>query len=387
MSLTSQIRTGDLAWWCEYVFTDTPAAVDQVVHAVQGIRPVRPIGKVASTTHWADVGGAFGQRLADLIEPAPPYGALLGMVRAGWMSWEQAHAQAAAYPTHAGLAGPHRARALSMRRTPDGWLDLGPTPTRPATNPAAEAAFVELLERTRTYQAQHAEVGTFAGPGAEAGLARSAWVISACEGIYRSGHIDSRLDAVLRAGASADQLRALVADPVVSELGQLVDRARDVLPGRARRIAGNPSPGQPLGVAAPTIVPHWADGDILIGDAHKTTLIDVKTVISVADPARVAQWLWQILLYAWLDTTDLHHIRDVGLYLARHGVLLTWEVAEHAELLLGSSDLYESARDNFHDIAEEVTAAEGASFPLPSLAINSDSNFDRTTAIRPDIKL
>ncbi len=71
-------------------------------------------------------------------------------------------------------------------------------------------------------------------------------------------------------------------------------------------------------------------------------LLDVKTVVSVRDPDRVGRWLWQLLSYAWLDTADHYRIRAVGLYLARHGVLLPWRAAELATALLGSPA--ESAR-------------------------------------------
>jgi hypothetical protein len=94
--------------------------------------------------------------------------------------------------------------------------------------------------------------------------------------------------------------------------------------------------------------------------------VDVKTVISLADPNRVARWLWQILLYAWLDTGDLHRIRSVGLYLARHGVLLTWEVNTYAALLLGDTGagLRHRTRCAFEEVAAEVIHAEGGRFPI-----------------------
>ncbi|MFC5211925.1 hypothetical protein ACFPM0_36005 [Pseudonocardia sulfidoxydans] len=78
-------------------------------------------------------------------------------------------------------------------------------------------------------------------------------------------------------------------------------------------------------------VPHWADGDLLVGD----TLIDVKTVLRADDPGKVGPWLWQVLAYAWLDSrSDHYRIRAVGLYLSRHGVLLRWPVDALAARLL-----------------------------------------------------
>ncbi|MGI5499304.1 hypothetical protein [Lentzea sp. CA-135723] len=364
MSLTSQLNRGELGRWCAVTFTGTPEAVGQVTAAAKaaGQGLVRPAGR-PDRRHWADIGGAFGQRLADLVDPAPPYGALLGMIRAGWLSFAQAHAEAAAYPSHQELDADHRARALSLRRTPDGWLDLGRTGDVRGAEQSASVALRDLLARTRAYQAAHAPVGQFGSDGAEAGLARSAWVISACEGIYRSGEVDERLAGVLRTGGRPEDLRALPSEQAVAELVKLT---RHTALDEFRRLAGNPGPGVPLGVAAPTFVPNWADGDLLVGTSSETLLVDVKTVMSVADPDRVSRWLWQILLYAWLDTTDLNHVRAVGLYLARHGVLVTWGLDELAELLLGdtSGEHRKRTRREFEALAARVITAEGGRFPI-----------------------
>lgn len=367
MSLTGQLAHGELGRWCAEVFPGTPEAVRQVVAAARstGKRLVRPAGQVDGR-HWADVGGAFGQRLADVVSAEPPYGALLGMVRAGWISFEQAHVQAGAYPSHFELDDEYRSRALSLRRTPDGWIDMGPTRDTRDVDQAASATFADLLARTRAYQAAHAPVGTLGPDGIEAGLARSAWVISACEGIHRSGQIDERLVDVLRRGGRAADLRALPSESVVAELVELTWSVRvGVLP-EFQRLAGNPGPGHSLGVAAPMFVPGWADGDVLLGTSAETTLVDVKTVISLSDPNKVSRWLWQILLYAWLDTADLHRVRAVGLYLARHGALITWGLDEFAGLLLGdaSAGYRQRVRRGFEAVATEVITAEGGRFPV-----------------------
>lgn len=367
MSLTGQLHGGRLEQWCKESFPNTQEVVGRVVAAArQAGPPVRPRGQV-EPEHWADVGGAFGQRFADLVDPAPPYAALLGMIHAGWLSWEQAHAQAAAYPSHAELDAERAARGLSLRRTPDGWLDFGPIRDRRTVDPAAAAVMIDLLERTRAYQTAHAPVGVIAGPGAEAGLARSAWVLAACEGIHRSGQVDERLAHGLRAGGTAAELRAIPTEPAVAEMVALVDRLRTARV--AQELAGQaeqPAPGRPWGVAAPTFVPNWADGDVLIGTATSTTLIDIKTVINLSDPTRIARWCWQILLYAWLDTHDLHRVRSVGLYLARHGALVTWGLKSYAGFLLGDldPDLLEETRRDFLHVATQVILAEGGTFPL-----------------------
>ena len=91
-------------------------------------------------------------------------------------------------------------------------------------------------------------------------------------------------------------------------------------------------------MAGPVIVDNWADADLLIGRAGSAgghTLVDVKTVLRVDHPERTARWLWQILGYAWLDVTGRWGIDSVALYFARHGLQLTWSLAELAEELAG----------------------------------------------------
>jgi hypothetical protein len=139
-----------------------------------------------------------------------------------------------------------------------------------------------------------------------------------------------------------------------------------------RKLAGNPAAGQPLGIAGPTIVPQWADGDVLLGaidpetgiDAQGGTLVDVKTVLGVRDTQRVGGWIWQVLLYAWLDTADLYRIRRVGLLLARHGVLLTWPVSRLVEQLLGRRDVGDRHRDTAREIAGRIITGNGLQFPV-----------------------
>ncbi|MHA6631833.1 hypothetical protein ACU61A_40925 [Pseudonocardia sichuanensis] len=129
-------------------------------------------------------------------------------------------------------------------------------------------------------------------------------------------------------------------------------------------------------------VQHWADGDLLLpanapagaaGDQRaETVLLDVKTVISLHDPDRVGRWLWQLLGYAWLDTPDRYRIRAVGLYLARHGTLITWPVAELADALLADPDgtprpNIGAAAEQFRRLAEHVIADE-TGHPATSLA-------------------
>ncbi|MFD6071636.1 hypothetical protein [Amycolatopsis lurida] len=376
MSLTSELASprSPLAVWCERTFAGTASVVEQIATAVREVRPIRPSGQVPARW-WAEVGGAFGHRVADLVQPAPPYYALLGLIQVKWASPAWAHEQAARYPSHRGLTGEHRARALHLRPAAASWLDLGgPVEPHLPGNPAAEAAWADFLERGRIYLARHAPTGTLGSPGAEAGLARLCWLLTVCEDVYRSGFIDDRLARLFDAGRpTVDQLRGLVEQRQVDELVALARLLHDRgTLWELRKLAGNPAPGTPLGIAGPTIVPHWADADLLLGaidpdhgiDTQGTTLLDVKTVVSVRDTSKVGRWLWQILLYAWLDTADLYRIRRVGLLLGRHGQLVTWPVDELAEHLLGRRVTGEHARDAFHDLAGQIITGHGLPWPV-----------------------
>jgi hypothetical protein len=53
----------------------------------------------------------------------------------------------------------------------------------------------------------------------------------------------------------------------------------------------------------------------------------------------------------------------VGLYLARHGVLVTWGLNSLADMLLGGTGRRDAARGEFRTLAHRVLLAEGAQLP------------------------
>jgi len=366
MSLTTQLYGGELAAWCADRFTGTAAVVALVDAATRGHRPVRPAGQVDGH-HWAAIGGALGLRLAALVEPSPPYYALYGLVRAGLVSQEWAEAQAGEWPTHAQLPAAQRRRSLELRPSPSGWLDLGQPGSNGVASTPGEPVLADLMERTRRYIAEHAPAGQLGTPGAEAALARVFWVLSAFEDVYRTGEAAAVLHELFGSAVpTVDAMRAAAPEPAVAELVELARQLHTTgSVAQLRRLAGNPATGRPLGHAAPVFVHHWADGDLLISDGRASTLLDVKTVIRTDNAERTARWLWQLLGYAWLDITDRWRIRTVGLYLARHGVLVTWSTDELAARLLGEhrGRQREQARAEFLAAAERVITAEGARLP------------------------
>ncbi|MFI9834571.1 hypothetical protein ACIHIX_43595 [Streptomyces sp. NPDC051913] len=400
MSLTSQLHDGELSKWCARRFIGSAEAVSRIVSATRGRRPVFPSGQVDGR-HWASIGGAFGTRLATLVQPAPPYYALHGLVAAKLASSAWANEQAALYLTHAGLSERERSRALDLRPTATGWLDLLPVarsvPSRHSSDAEragfvhsvmdapraevgsivrpnsrsdrympAEPVLADLFARTRAYSAQHAPPGRLGTRGAEAGLARVCWLLDMFEDVYRSGTIHESMHQVFRPSVpSVEMMRAAASESVVDELTRLA-RQTEVYGALAemRRLAGDPSEGQPLGISGPVFVNHWADGDLLIPGPAGSTLIDVKTVVKTDKADRSVRWLWQLIGYAWLDIADRYRIRHVGLYLGRHGVLVTWSLDSLTGILLRGGD-QDEARAEFRALAERMLLKEGARLPGP----------------------
>lgn len=236
---------------------------------------------------------------------------------------------------------------------------------------------LDLVERLVALLTAHASPGRLADTrGAEAVLARACVVLTDWENAYRAGELPTPAAALWAdpATTAADLLDA-VPDHQVTELIALATRAHTC--GMLTRLT--PAPATPGarprsgGIAGPVLIEHWADADLLIptipvdasgGSASLTppppggmTLLDVKTVLTVRNPARVARWLWQLLAYAWLDPADRYRIRAVGLYLARHGTLITWPLEQYAEGLLDgrNPDVGSAA---FRQLASRVIATE-----------------------------
>jgi hypothetical protein len=104
----------------------------------QCCRPTRP--------RWmAGIGrgsaAAFGQRLAFLVQHAPPYYALYGTVTAELADFPDIHLAAARFPSHIHLAEHQRARACDWRPTRVGWFDVDRGPTRTASRLAPGEPF------------------------------------------------------------------------------------------------------------------------------------------------------------------------------------------------------------------------------------------------------
>jgi hypothetical protein len=342
MSLTSQLGSGALGSWCRASLTGTSTLVDQVQQAAYGHDPIRPVGQV-DPDYWATIGGAFGQRLAFLVAHEPPYAAYLGAANAGLLGGPTLDTITSHWPTHR-------------------HLGISPGTIAPGSADEAIEAFTSRLVE---HLATMAPVGQLAiTREAEGVLAQACWVLTGWEAVYRGGELPPAL-AWLH-----ERLPQTDGDPVLIDVAvnllnlEAPETITQELVTLAGRLHGSGSlgqlqalrAGQRLGISQPVFVPHWADGDVIVGD----TLIDCKTVITLKDRDRIARWLHQLAAYAWLDEADHYGICRVGLYLARHGVLITWGRDQFEHTLLGRSGDVRAARSQFLRIAHDAMTYEGA---------------------------
>jgi len=332
MSLVSQLSTGRLGAWCAEHLTGVDRLARQIPHLVRNADPVRPPRQPVD--YYAHVGGMWGQRLAMFVEHAPPYAALLGGLRAGLLTRSDAAAIAMAHPTHTTCPEPERAYAYQP--TPAGLVDVSDGHHVRSTGPG-DRSVAEQLSKLAT-AGRKATPGQVSDGDIEYRLLDGIATVTSLESMYRSGELPEH---TLDGDVLADDWRRLAERARTPHMRKSLDR---LAPGASAR----------LGHAAPTIVPQWAEGDVLLGPAADGgyTLLDVKTVTRADDISKLRKWLWQILGYAWLDTTDRWRIRRVGLWFTRHGMILTWPVDQLANA--GTAD-----RNAFLRVARRAIAEDG----------------------------
>jgi hypothetical protein len=73
-----------------------------------------------------------------------------------------------------------------------------------------------------------------------------------------------------------------------------------------------------------------ADGDLIVDGC----LIEIKAMI---DPEPYNQYIYQLLGYTLLDSSDRYRIQQVGIYLARQGILLKWPLKVFMDSLAGGT--------------------------------------------------
>ncbi|GIJ54418.1 NUDIX hydrolase [Virgisporangium aurantiacum] len=343
MSVISHLYRGELGEWCADRLTRWEDLTTRIAWRTRAREPVRPADG-ADRQHWAQVERAVGIRLAALVQPAPPYAALLGLVHLGLVRRAWASDQAARYASHATLPAELRDDALYHGPTLDGWVRVpaGAAPAMPrfdgrAQDYPAEPMLADLLHRARAYFATNAPPGRL---GAERGVARLCWLLAQFQYAYRNDALEQPAFRLFRPGVpTVEELLATVPDTALDEM---VAIARQLDSTRAlaelTKLAGDPPPGRPLGIAGPIFLDHRHDSDLLLAGPDGSALVHVHAAIATNKTARSRQWLWNLLGCAWLDASDAYRIRTVGLYFARHGELMTWPVDALADQLLAGAD-------------------------------------------------
>ncbi|WP_439674033.1 hypothetical protein [Embleya sp. MST-111070] len=339
-----------------------------------------------------------------MIQPAPPYTALLGLARAGLVSRSWADAQAARYPTHAPLPEQLRGRARDMRPTPDGRLDLRTMRDAGATvggefssterthrrfsRPGVpdEAPLAELFERIRAYFAAYGPPGRLGGPGPEKGLTRLCRLLGAFQYTYRSDSIEHPLFLVFRDDApTVAQLHRTASDEAIADPLALVHRLNvSGALSRMRRLAGDPQVGTSWGITNPVIFEHWDDNVFLLNGPNGATLLEAVSLVKADDTrSRGRRRLWKMPAGAWLDTADTFRIRPLAVYFARHGVLINWNLDSYADFLLEGRDP-DKARSWRAGVGRRVRCT-GGPFDIGSgrLPVGSDGLDGPTRATRP----
>lgn len=86
-----------------------------------------------------------------------------------------------------------------------------------------------------------------------------------------------------------------------------------------------------------------ADADLIVDGC----LLEIKTTKAMSLDA---EWLRQLFGYLLLDYYDRYAIRTVGVYLARHGEMLTWQVDDFLR------DLTRDATIKLADLRDEFRA-------------------------------
>jgi hypothetical protein len=172
-----------------------------------------------------------------------------------------------------------------------------------------------VLERTQP-------IGRLLEERDEHELAQYCFLLGLLEEPFRSHRYREGFLMVPSPRRSLEELLAIPLDPWIDDLCALFklfyDRCHPLL---ARPHILNPTFAGSSDVGG-------ADADFIVDGC----LIDIKTT---KQSAVEANWLRQIAGYLLLDYQDSYQIRQVGLYMTRHGLLLSWPVDLFLQTMTG----------------------------------------------------
>lgn len=176
-------------------------------------------------------------------------------------------------------------------------------------------------------------------------LLRGCWALALLTEVYRAGLFPGSPLTALPDAPTVDDLLALAPDAALTDLQGLTSVAATTLLPALR------SWGQPVYVgpvfAGSRHVP--ADADIIAGGV----LLEVKSTVGQKrkDGTRYcaldALTLRQIIGYVLFDFDDRYAIRQVALYSARYGYLVTWPLDDLLPRLAGKPVTLAELRENF----------------------------------------
>jgi hypothetical protein len=209
------------------------------------------------------------------------------------------------------------------------------TPGEPSYSLAVIEAFFEGLQAALE---QIQPVGRLLDKEAEQLLARYCFLLGLLEEPFRSGRYH---ESLLMVPAPRQRLEDLLAIPQQIWIDDLCNLSRLFYNTQAHLLSRphllNPTFAGSIDVGG-------ADADIIVDGC----LIDIKTTKqSKADAA----WIRQLAGYLLLDYHDTYRLNAVGLYFARHGILLSWPAEHFIQMLTGESGVsVATLRQEFQDL-------------------------------------
>lgn len=289
------------------------------------VKPAAVIRPDMENPPWGTIGTAFDYRLRYLWAETP----LNELVAASGMR----------------ILDTQRLHTRARDAAPDGFLELN-YPDPPAAAKRVEPLLPQFADGLARTLAQLAPVGRSLDQEAEALLCQHCYVLALFEQIFRAGPgINSPLYK-LKKGATLTDLLALGSAPAIDDLcalSQLFSERHGELIERTAVLNPNFAGSFEIG---------GADADLIV----ENCLIDLKTTAK-PDFDRKGL-LYQLLGYVLLDYEDAYEIDEVGVYLARRGLLIRWKLEPLLETIAGGADL-PALRSGFKKAVEGRALSSG----------------------------
>jgi hypothetical protein len=181
-------------------------------------------------------------------------------------------------------------------------------------------------------------------PSEEVRLCRACYALALYEQFFRTFAAARSSPLIeLADDASLEDVLALAPDAAVDDLASMARLLRTRMPDL---------------ICAPGTLNPTFDGSHAIGGADADLIVDgllVELKTTSQDSFERVDHVYQLLGYALLDYTNTYGINRVGVYLARRGVLVSWEIDELLETCCTTQDWTELQRE-FRTAVDAVAA-------------------------------